>query len=185
MLASRELRRNNIAEYLLYMWLVEDLVRANGFDPERIASAVLGVDTDPDTRSEYVGWYEELVGMMTAEGVREKGHLQINRNIVILLSDLNNRILQSSGFSGYKHSYYSALPVIVEFRAKSGDNGKEKEELESCFDFMYGIWMLKMQGRMISQGTADAAKRVSAVLAQLAGYYARELRGELDLDHED
>lgn len=183
MLASKELRTKNIAEYLLYMWQVEDLLRANGFDPERVAGAVLGEDADAKTREEYVRWYGELVEMMTAEEVRVQGHLQINRNIVILLSDLNRRILQSGGCGGYKQAYYAALPVMVEFRARSGDT--DQDEIESCFDFMYGIWMLRMQGRTISPGTADAAKRVSSLLALLASYYAKELDGGLDLDHED
>lgn len=36
MYISQQLKQQNIAEYLLYMWQVEDLIRANGFDIERI-----------------------------------------------------------------------------------------------------------------------------------------------------
>ena len=32
MLISQELRRTNIAEYVLYMWQVEDIIRAYGCD---------------------------------------------------------------------------------------------------------------------------------------------------------
>ncbi len=34
-------RKENIAEYLLYMWHIEDLIRANGLDMERIKKAVI------------------------------------------------------------------------------------------------------------------------------------------------
>ena len=32
MIIARRKRKENIAEYLLYMWQVEDLIRANNFD---------------------------------------------------------------------------------------------------------------------------------------------------------
>ena len=32
MIIARQKRKENIAEYLLYMWQVEDLIRANKFD---------------------------------------------------------------------------------------------------------------------------------------------------------
>ena len=32
MIVAKQKRKENIAEYLLYMWQVEDLIRANQFD---------------------------------------------------------------------------------------------------------------------------------------------------------
>ena len=36
MFISKQLKQQNIAEYLIYMWQVEDLIRAYGCDCERI-----------------------------------------------------------------------------------------------------------------------------------------------------
>ena len=36
MIIARRKRKENIAEYLLYMWQVEDLIRANNFDMDSI-----------------------------------------------------------------------------------------------------------------------------------------------------
>ena len=36
MYISQQLKKQNIAEYLLYMWQIEDLIRANRFDMESI-----------------------------------------------------------------------------------------------------------------------------------------------------
>lgn len=36
MFVSRQLKEKNIAEYLIYMWQIEDLIRANGCDMEKI-----------------------------------------------------------------------------------------------------------------------------------------------------
>ncbi|MBR7134324.1 MAG: DUF4924 family protein, partial [Bacteroidaceae bacterium] len=41
MFISKELRKNNIAEYLLYMWQVEDMLRANNMSIENICSSVV------------------------------------------------------------------------------------------------------------------------------------------------
>lgn len=182
MFVSEELRKNNIAEYLLYMWQVEDLIRANGFDVDRLVS-VSGGDT-PDSASvqSLREWYGGLIEMMTLEGRRNKGHLQINDNILILMSDLHDRIMKSEGCDGYKELYYNALPMIVGYRAKS--DCLEKGELESCFEFMYGVWMLRLQGKTLSAGTGDAAERISAFLARLAMYYKMDRSGQLDLEKE-
>lgn len=34
-------RKENIAEYLLYMWQIEDIIRANGLDMDRIRHNVI------------------------------------------------------------------------------------------------------------------------------------------------
>ena len=91
MYISRQLKQQNIAEYLLYMWQVEDLIRANGCDIGQIRRNV--VDTYPSLtdpqRQELTQWYEDLINMMHDEGVMQKGHLQINKNIIVWLTDLH------------------------------------------------------------------------------------------------
>ena len=42
MFVSKHLKQNNIAEYLIYMWQVEDLIRANGCDMESMKCRVMG-----------------------------------------------------------------------------------------------------------------------------------------------
>ena len=41
MIVARQKRKENIAEYLLYMWQVEDLIRANRFDMDAIRKSVI------------------------------------------------------------------------------------------------------------------------------------------------
>ena len=41
MFISQQLKEKNIAEYLLYMWQVEDLIRANQYDIEEIKSRII------------------------------------------------------------------------------------------------------------------------------------------------
>lgn len=163
------------------MWQIEDLIRANGFDMERIRKTV--IDPYPlsdEQKTEMARWYEDLIQMMHDEGVMEKGHLQINRNIIIWLTDLHLRLLRSPKFPYYSAAYYKALPFIVELRAKGAD--REEAELETCFEAMYGILLLKLQKKEVSEATRKAIKTIGDLLAMLAGYYIKEKEGELDLD---
>ena len=94
MFVSKQLKENNIAEYLLYMWQVEDMIRANGIDLERIkATLVTPAHLDAEHETQLVEWYENLIEMMRLEGVSERGHLQINKNVITLLTDLHLQLL--------------------------------------------------------------------------------------------
>lgn len=81
--------------------------------------------------------------MMRSENVQQSGHLQINKNIILILTDLHLQLLHSPKFPFYSAAYYKALPYIVELRNK-GDK-KDIPELENCFDALYGVMMLKLQ----------------------------------------
>lgn len=181
MYISQQLKQQNIAEYLLYMWQIEDLIRANGFDMDQIRKSVIDPYPVPDKqKEELTQWYENLIDMMHKEGVTEKGHLQINRNVIIWLTDLHLRLLRSPKFPYYGTAYYKALPFIVELRAKGAD--KDKPELEICFEAMYGVLMLKLQKKEVTEATQKAIKVISDLLALLANYYIKDKKGELDLD---
>ena len=46
---------------------------------------------------------------------------------------------------------------------------------------MYGVWMLKLQKKEVSEGTEKAMKVIGDLLAILAGYYIKDKQGELEL----
>lgn len=180
MYISQQLKQQNIAEYLLYMWQIEDLIRAYGFDVEKIKLSI--VDPYPVTeeqKKELLQWYVDLINMMHDEGVMQKGHIQINKNIIVWLTDLHLQLLRSPKFPYYSAAYYKALPFIVELRAKGAD--KDVPELETCFDAMYGVLMLKLQKKEISEETQKAMKVIGDLLAILADYYIKDKKGELEL----
>ena len=41
MIIASQKRKENIAEYLLYMWQIEDMIRANGLDLGKIRTNVI------------------------------------------------------------------------------------------------------------------------------------------------
>ncbi|MBQ4138983.1 MAG: DUF4924 family protein [Muribaculaceae bacterium] len=179
MLIAQAKRKENIAEYLLYMWQVEDLIRANHCDIDEVQRNVIDrFQVDDDTRHEMREWYDSLIKMMELEHVKQNGHLQINKNVLIRLNDLHRLLLQSPKFPEYGAQYYQALPFIVELRAKAPE-GKQVDELETCFQALYGVLLLKLQGKEISKETEKAIGHISYFLGMLAAYYKKDEAGEL------
>ena len=177
MIIARQKRKENIAEYLLYMWQVEDLIRANKFDMDSINRTVIAhYDQPEEVKKEIAQWYEELIEMMRSEGVMEKGHIQLNKNVIITLTDLHLRLLKSPKEMVYSAAYYKTLPYIVQLRAKSG--GEDLPELETCFAAVYGY----MQGKEVSAETLEGIKQISSFLALLAEKYREDMKGELKLE---
>ena len=184
MLVSRELRKKNIAEYLLYMWQVEDLLRANDLSLDKIKDSIVEPYNLPaELSAELLQWYADLIDMMHQEDVKENGHLQINRNVIINLTDLHQRLLHSPKVPFYSAAYYKALPFIVEFRTKS--DGRDKNELENCFDALYMVWMMKLQKRGMNEETLKATAEISKFISMLSLYFKKDEQGKLDLESEE
>ena len=178
MFISKQLKQQNIAEYLIYMWQVEDLIRAYGCDSERIQRELVS-RYPTDQQDELALWYQDLIEMMRREEVMQQGHLQINKNVITWLTDLHLQLLGSSKFPYYNAAYYKALPFIVELRTKGAN--KEEPELETCFEALYGILLLKLQKKEISEETKKAQEAITTMLSMLSTYYIEDKKGELEL----
>lgn len=187
MLIALEKKNENIAEYLLYMWQIEDLLRACQLDESTIESQLVArfkkvKGVNDETMRQISQWYQDLTQMMLMEGKRESGHLQINENIIIDLTDLHLRLMKNGQDAIYTSCFYSTLPIIVELRSKEGED--KKGELETCFTALYGILMLRLQGKEISSETDIAMKQISKFIALLAEKYRLYKSGELQLDED-
>jgi predicted metalloenzyme YecM len=51
MLIAKDKLKNNIVEYILYMWRIEDLLRAMNFDMEAIKSNLISIQSDDEQTS--------------------------------------------------------------------------------------------------------------------------------------
>ena len=181
MYISEQLKESSIAEYLLYMWQVEDIIRAFGLDIDRIEKEYLTAFKLDEEKSRAMRlWYEGLIQMMHEEGIEKVGHLQVNKTVIAVLMDLHLQVLKSPKFAVYSGLYYKALPFIVELRAKSGS--QDKCEIENCFDALYGIMLLKAQGKPVSVQTQAAMTNISNMIALLSDYYKKDKAQELELE---
>ncbi len=172
MYIAHQLRKENIAEYLLYMWQVEDLLRAYGCSLSNIRREYINrFDYSDEQKEEMADWYGDLIRMMNQEGCRERGHLQINRVVMQQLSELHSQLLDSTKFPFYTSEYYKVLPYIVELRKRGN---AEEPEIETCFNALYGTMMLRLQKKDISPDTQHAIKEITTFIGMLSDYYKKD-----------
>ena len=182
MYISQQLRKKNIAEYILYMWQVEDLIRAYGCSLTRLQKDYISLfNYSEEQKEDMLDWYGDLINMMNQEGKRDNGHLTINNIIVQDLKDLHNQLLQSSKFPFYNSEYYKVLPFIVELRNK-GD--KDINEIETCLNALYGIMLLRLQKKEISQNTKHALQEITTFIGMLSDYYLKDKTEGLQFEDE-
>ena len=192
MLVAKELRKKSIAEYLLYMWQIEDIIRAYQCSLTKIRKEYIDKFNYTDAqKDEEEDWFGDLLRMMNQEGCRENGHLQINKVIMQSLNELHAQLLTSSKFPFYSAEYYRVLPFIVELRGKTKQvadrmarkneaNLKEiaanlgHSEIETCFDLLYGVMMLRLQKKEISRETETAVKEITTLIGMLSDYYQKD-----------
>ena len=182
MFIADKLRKENIAEYLLYMWQVEDIIRAFGCDIVRIRKEYLcNFDLDDEQMDEEEIWWRNLVRMMKEEGVSEQGHLQINRTTMQLLCELDSQLLASTKYPFYRSQYYKVLPFIVELRRRNSiSQSSDVPEVETCFEALYGMMMLRLQKKEVSVETKNAMAEITTYIGLLNDYYLKDKESPLE-----
>ena len=202
MFVAQQLREKSIAEYLLYMWQIEDVIRAYDCSLTRIRKEYIErFEYTEEQKEEEEDWFGDLVRMMKQEGCREAGHLQINKVVMQALTELHAELLQSSKFPFYSAEYYRVLPFIVELRGKTkrvadtmarkGDDQLKQvaatlghSEIETCFDLLYGVMMLRLQQKEVTAATTTALKEVCTFIGMLSDYYIKDKTEGLDFGEQ-
>ena len=182
------------------MWQVEDIIRAFGCSlPVIEKNYISKFDYSDEQKAEEADWFGNLIRMMNSEGKREQGHLDINRIIMDDLVDLHNRLLKSNRYPFYNAEYYKVLPFIVEIRSKNKraeakmkeqgsteapllDVDDNESEIETCFNVLYGIMLLRLQKKPITPETDHAVKEITTFIGMLSDYYAQDREGKLKFD---
>lgn len=179
MIIAQKLRKENIVEYLLYMWQIEDIIRANNLDIEKIKKSIIDQYDQPESKKkEILEWYESLIEMMREENITDKGHLIINKNTEKLLSDLHNDLLKSTKQTDYSAMFYKTLPFIVELRSK-GD--KNISEVETCLTALYAYLIMRIKKQEISKETKQALSQITDLMKMLSIKFSEDENDKLEL----
>lgn len=181
MYIAQKLRQENICEYLLYMWQMEDLLRASDLDIDIIDKTIVEpYQLSGDEQKALLEWYENLIEMIRFENVQTSGHLQINKNVIVELAELHDNLIQTGIDKNYSDKLYQILPLILQLKQQQND--ADLSDLEVCFNFLYGIMLLKLKKSVISEETLQAQQQISQLLALLAKNYKLYKSGDLKFD---
>ena len=146
------LKKNNIAEYILYLWQIEDYLRA--FPEQAEANQEL----------------QDLNNMMHQENIMEKGHLQLAQNALSELEDLHNDLLDQE--ATYRAAMIRLTPALNLLKAKT--DRPTMSDVEACLILLYQIMLLKLQKAPISSETEQVQKQATQVLQYLSKTYKEQ-----------
>ncbi|MBN2166337.1 MAG: DUF4924 family protein [Marinilabiliaceae bacterium] len=182
MIIAKQKRDENIIEYILYMWQIEDLIRANNFNMKKIDQNIISQykNLDADKTLEVRYWWENLVEMMKNEKKELSGHLQVNINMVNDANQLHIKLIKQPKEISYIKAFQAAIPMIHDFEMKSA--APFYNDIELCLTAIYSSYLLKLQKKEISEATTHAIKTFSRFLAILAQKYKLDSEGKLEID---
>lgn len=177
MLIAQHKKKTNIAEYILYMWQIEDIIRSNNFDLTQINDTIISkFEVPKETQYDIKLWYQNLIEQMLKEGKSEKGHLSFLDKQLDELNNLHNSLLTTIQDVDYQTAYIAAKENIRNFMVKSTE---ANSEIEACLIALYGFLMLKLKQSDISSSTKEAMQTFSKLLAILVDRYNKLKKGEL------
>ena len=142
-------KKDNIAEYILYLWQMEDYLRA--FPQNAEATEEL----------------HELNEMMHREGIMEGGHLALANNALNELIDLHAQLLNEDAM--YRAAVIRLQPSLNVLKAKT--DRPTMSDIEACLVLLYQIMLLRLQKRPISPETASVQEQATKLLKFLSGAY--------------
>lgn len=179
MLIAHQKKDQNIAEYIVYMYQIEDIIRAFKLDLDAVMNNfVLPQLPDKSFENQHRDWYKGLIQQMKAQKIEEKGHLVELNEIIVELSYLHTTLLNMTKDKKYQEVFDRALQPLEDFKSRS--NLKEKNHIEIAFHAMYMKLLMKLQKKEISAETEDAFDSMRMMLAYLSRAYHKMKSGDLD-----
>ena len=142
-------KKDNIAEYILYLWQMEDFLRA--FPEQANATQEL----------------QELNEMIHREGITESGHLRLAQNALEELEDLHAALLNEDAM--YRAAIIRLQPSLNLLKAKT--DRPTMSDMEACLLLLYQIMLLRLQKREISPETAAVQQQATQLLQFLSKTY--------------
>lgn len=142
-------KRENIAEYILYLWQLEDYLRAF---PEKAQE-----------NTELM----ELLDMMHQEGIIAGGHLQLAKNALSELEDLHEELLDTE--APYRAVILHIEPALNILKSKT--DRPTMSDVEACLTLLYQVMMLRLKQQPISDETNVVVKDATQLLRFLSKTY--------------
>ena len=120
-----------------------------------------------DEALEQNAYLRDLKDMMRAEGVLERGHVQLAQIAVSEMDELHSRLYDEE--ATYRAAWLQLLPSINILKAKTDD--PTQSDMQMCLTFLYEIMLLRLQKKPISPETTAVQESVSRLLSVLAATY--------------
>ena len=174
-------RKENIAEYILYLWQIEDLLRALQFSPEAIYSQLVAPrQIEEEQKHVYLLWYMDIVNLLKKEDKEESGHLEHTLHLIGDMHNLHLQLMQNPVGEHYRTTFARLAPQLPMLRTLV--KKEDVCDMEICFRALYAAMLYRIKGdKKRAEAINDTIELVSPVVAELAAMYGKVERGEIDL----
>ncbi|PSL06241.1 DUF4924 family protein [Cecembia rubra] len=167
-------RKQNIAEYIIYMYQMEDLLRAYQFNLEDIGQYVVShYPISAKEKQETISWFQDLSDKMIAQHLEKGGHIQETQFFVDALARLHWELLKKD--KSYFEIYQEAKPHLIQLIMEA-KNEIPTNEVQLFLNAVYGRLLARLHGREIPQEILDATEVFGSVLSYLNFAYFDELK---------
>jgi hypothetical protein len=184
MFIAKDLRKKNIGAYLIYMFQIEDLIRACKCDNSIIASTIANKYNNAPVRvADILEWYHSMTVMMLEEKVQETGHLNVINHQMVEVFDFHLYMLENPvDFKDYVTSYEKVQDYLYELTTKSPEKSNIVKLLTES---VYGVLLLKLSNKPISTETMQTINALNQHLNLLSDYFLKYEKGELAIGHQE
>lgn len=182
MYIAKKKRKENIAEYILYIWQLEDLFRALHFDNNLIYSQLVVPQTTltDEQKEQTLFWYIDLINLIKSEGKSEKGHIEHSLHLIDDLNDLHLELLKLPAGKEYAAHYATVAADIAKLRTQVTEKGTS--DIELCFKALYSVILLRLKNNdEDTQHTADVIEVVSPLIAHLTSIFHGVEKGTFNI----
>lgn len=183
MLIALQKRKENIAEYILYLWQVEDLLRALQFSPEAIYSTLVAKveGLDEQQKENVFNWYMQIVELLRKEGKEAKGHIDHTLHLIADMHNLHLQLMKLPVGEQYRATYAPLAAELPRLRMVLGDSELgDISDTELCFRALYATLLYRIKGGGESV-ISDTLAVISPAIGSLAAMYGKVERGEINL----
>jgi Tfp pilus assembly ATPase PilU len=166
-------KTQNIGEYLIYMYQMEDLIRSyQGNIGELRQYVVAHYPVSEEEKTEIIAWFESILETMKSQEILEKGHLKELKDLVDNLANLHWKLLKTD--KTYFDSYTKAKPFILD--AIVDANGENPgNEIQICLNGIYGLLLNRLLGGTVEDKRVAAAEAFGEVLGLLNFHYQQRI----------
>ncbi len=172
MIIAKEKKNENISEYLLYMYQIEDIIRSKQFDLTTIREEIIDQFDQPESiKDEMESWYAGLIQQMKEENKEKTGHLSFLEKITSDLDELHSQLLKNPDELQYIDIYNWAKPNIQALREKSNSYGGD---IQICLNGLYSFLLLRLKKEELTIETTEAISTFSNLMALLSKKYKEQ-----------
>jgi len=162
-------QKENISEYLLFLWQMEDLLRGIDFDLSRLDAEILPAIKDEEERLKTRSWLAAMAKDMERESLQVSGHHYETYEVLNELAMLQHTLLNVTNSPPFKKAYEAAQPVLKEFTKKA--EKVPNSDMETALTALYGVLTLRLAKKEVSEETSNALAPISAYLRELTRAY--------------